>query len=399
MSKLLVLVLGFVLIGGAVCAQTGSQGSSGELVIYQGVNNIKSEGRAFQFAFAKGDKIVLKLSTEKDKNLKLVRFSKYGSPSTIWSNEKVSVVDQEFRIDEDGVYSFMLESGGLSSKDVTLTISRLAGSGGDYNPAWMKHHCYRKEEISYSVDTMLGYQEPVIRQKPLRVFSHYAYLNVPLFQFNKQILGQAGIHNSQAVGYFMGIGQHQIPGKAKFKCYTYSVSSVLGGAKHWAVADITVQAGAMFLSPAASFAANGAMGLIGPEPGSEPVQYFISTRESDLNTVKEIYSPHNDAKKIIGRFLDDVDAANEGDLRFLDKGKVTNLFVESAKPLSNCYFIMANPEYTQAKNVKLQGSAIFYAPIFRPVLADEILYNLSVETLSKTVVRHVETSTAQPIKL
>ncbi len=413
-KKILLLIVGLIglIYSGWAQAKIDREEGTGSLAngipVFQGQMAVTSAGYSLSYAFDKGDKVLIKFHTEKDKKLKSIVFKDlYGN--NLWQQTKISTADKEININKEGVYTFSLIAKGMGTRDVTLNIIRKTDKL--YNTAWMKYSKYTSSEVKYSVDSMIGYNEPVISQKLIKVFDKYKYQNVKLFSFHKQILGQAGIHNSQAKGYATGLKPELAPKTGKLKGYTYSLSSVLGGAKHWAIADITVTVGAMFLTPAAGFAAHGAMALIGPQPGNEPVQYFISSRKSDIDIVREIYSPHNDARKATNTGkdlissglntvgLDDagdavkgtkVKSYNEGHLDFNQKGKVTNMLVYSAKPPSYKWFIMANPEYTQAKNVKLEGSAIYYAPIYKNVNAKEYTYTVKTVPLEKITTKHTK---------
>lgn len=410
MKKLLLLltvITAFTFIGQAqakIDREEGSGNLADGIPVFQGQLKVTSTAYSLSYAFDKGDKVLIKFHTEKDKKLKSVIFKDlYGN--NLWQQTKISTADKEININKEGVYIFSLIAKGMGSRNVTLDVIRKTNKL--YNTAWMKYSTYTAAEVKYSVDSMVGYNEPVVTQKLLKVFDKYKYQNVKLFSFHKQILGQAGIHDSQAKGYPTGLKPELAPKSGKLKGYTYSLSSVLGGAKHWAIADIAVTTGAMFLTPAAGFAAHGAMALIGPQPGSEPVQYFISSRESDIKIVREIYSPHNDARKGTNAIKDGlgnliggdagkvvkgtkVKSYNEGHLDFNQKGKVTNMLIYSAKPPSNKWFIMANPEYTQAKNVKLEGSAIYYAPVYKNVNAKEYTYTVKTVPVEKTTTKYTK---------
>jgi hypothetical protein len=160
------------------------------------------------------------------------------------------------------------------------------------------------------------------------------------------------------------------------------------------------------------------MAIIGPQPGNEPVMYYISNRESDIDEVKEIFRPYNDGRKITNAYKEGIgnlvglvsdkgkDAVqdtkvkvkNEGDLDFNQKGKVTNLLMYSALPPVNKWFIMANPEYTQAKNVKMHGSAIYYAPTYKNVPAKEYFYELKTVPVEKSILEYSKSVTFGSIK-
>lgn len=419
MKQLLLVFIGvFGLSLTPMMAQAGDAESIDGIAVFQGNMKINSSGRKFSYAFDKGDKVIVKFSTEKEKNLKHVKITDYSGVKSLLSKTNVANGNYEVNIDKEGVYTIDFTAKGMGARVVNIDIVRQSGSRKLYNTAWMKYNSYTPKEVTYTVDSMIGYKEPVVTKKDIKIFNKYYYKNVEFSNIDKQLLGQYGVHKSQAASYPIGIDKAKIPQGAKFKSYTYSVSSKLGGAKHWVIADAAVTAGALFLSPAGAFAAHGAMGLIGPEPGNEPVQYFLSNRGSDIDIVKQIYSPTNNVKKgtnkakdtfgnIVGKVSSSAGNAikdskvreyNEGHLSYNQKGKVTNLFVASAKPPVAKYFIMANPERSQAKNTKLKMSAIYYAPTYRTVQADEMFYDANIQAIEKTKTDYSKTETYGTIK-
>lgn len=387
------------------------------IVVFQGEMKIRSTGRKFSFAFAKGDKVLLKCTTEKDKKLKYVCFTNIRG-SKLWEQYNPASFTKEINIKEEGVYTLELTAKGMGSRLATINIIRKPGITKDFNTAWMKNNTYKGNEVKYSIDSVVGYKEPVITQDTLKVFDKYLYKNIEMVNYENQILAQMGIHNSQAKPFKLGLNPTKVPKNAKLKGYTYSLSSVMGGKKHWVIADVTVSVGAMFLSPVGAFAAHGAMALIGPQPGNEPIQYFLTDHESDLKVVREIYSPHNTGRKVTNVYKDGVSEVvglfsgkakkavkgtkvheyNEGELHFNQKGKVTNMLIYSATPPSKELMILANPDYTHAKNVKLKGSAIYYAPVYKNVKAEEKLYQLNTVPVEKTTTKYTRETTYGSIK-
>ena len=425
-KKLLLLLIGITSIAFISNAQAkidregegGTLPADGSIFVFQGKQKIRSTGVKYSFAYAKGDKVVLKYTTNKNKKLKEVWFAN-AQGQKLWSQTKPTSLTKEFSINKEGVYTIGLFAKGMGARDTEIEIIRKQGSTKQYNTAWMVYKKYTPKEVKYTVDSMIGYKEPVITQDTFKVFDKYLYQNVELYSLSKQILGQAGIHNSQAKGYSMNIDPNKVPKSGKFKGYTYSLSSKIGGAKHWVIADVTVTVGALFLSPAGSFAAHGAMALIGPQPGNEPVQYFMSNRQSDIKIVREIYSPYNDGRKATNTVKDGIGSGlkaiglgkagnavkgtkvksyNEGHLSFNQKGKVTNLLMYSATAPKNKWFIMANPEYTQAKNVKLKGSAIYYAPTYKNLKVKEYFYDAKTTKLEKSKIQTSKTISYGSIK-
>ena len=216
----------------------------------------------------------------------------------------------------------------------------------------------------------------------------------------------------------MAINSSLVPKDAKFKCYNYSLNATLGGQKHWAIAELTSQIGgaaaSIFLTPAAGFAVHGSMALIGPSPNRAPVMYYMSNRESDIKTVGEMKSNTNKGKgavntvtggvsKVVGLFSGSaanavknatkIDTKGEGDLDFTQKGNVTNLFVTSAIPPTEKYFIMTNSYLAHAKNIHLSATALYYVPTFFTVKAQQEDYDLKTVQVQKEETKVTKTTT------
>lgn len=377
------------------------------IIVFQGVHTIDSDGRKYSFAYAAGDKVVLKYTTEKDKKLKEVWFAN-ADGKKLWQDDKPASQTKTFTIDKEGVYTFGLYAKGLGARLTEVEIIRKPGKQQAYNTAWMPFYSAKAEPVKYSVDSAVGYKQPVVEFENLKVFDRYLYKNVEFVEYKSQILAQMGIHNSQAKPFKLGIDESKVPKNAKLKGYTYSLSSVMGGKSHWAIADVTVTVGALFLSPAGAFAAHGAMAIIGPQPGNEPIQYFLTDHESDLKVIREIYSPHNVARGVTNVYKDGVGELaglfsgkakkavkgtkvhvyNEGQLHYSQKGKITNMLVFSATPPDKELMILANPDYTHAKNIKLKGSAIYYAPKYKTVKAKKYFYDLNKVTNPKSTIKY-----------
>ncbi len=394
-----------------------SQINNPDFTIFQGKNSIRKEGKTYEFATNKNDEIKISISVEKQKDIASIFLVDKNSNATIWKKGKVSSINEIIKIPEESVYSLILIVRG-GKKDVSISITRVSGKEKLYNPAWTQYNSISSENITYEVDSMIGYQAPVISYQDIRLFNKYMYQKVDVFDYNDQILGQGGIHNSQAKIKPLAINKSNIPDSAILKGYHYNVSSTIGGAKHWALADIGVSAASMVMSPTASFAAHGAMGLIGPQPGSEPIQYFMTNRESDLKVAQEIYSLYNSgreatnkAKDVIGDFAGHFSSSaeksvkgskvkeyNEGDMSFNEKGLVTNLSVTEARPPSAKYIIFGNPDIGQAKNLKLNAYALYYKPTYYTLNAEEQYFQALIQKLSKTKIKYTKTIQLGSIK-
>ena len=417
MIKNLFKIFGIMFCTIPILQNINGQINNPNFTIFQGKNSIKKDGKTYDFAMNKNDEIKITLSVEKEKDISSIRLIDKNSHVTVWEKGKVSSVNDIIKIPEESVYILEIIGRG-GKKDVSISLTRVSGKEKLYNPAWMQYSTITSENITYEVDTMIGYKEPVISYQDIRLFNKYMYQKVDIFDYNDQILGQGGIHNSQAKIKPLAINKSNIPDSAIFKGYHYNVSSTIGGAKHWALADIGVSAASMVMSPAASFAAHGAMGLIGPQPGSEPIQYFMTNRESDLKVAQEIYSLYNSGREatnkakdvfgnIAGHLSDDAKNAikgtkvkeyNEGDMSFNEKGLVTNLSVTEALPPSAKYILFGNPDIGQAKNLKLNAYALYYKPTYYTLKAEEQYFQALIQKLSKTKIKYTKTIHLRSIK-
>lgn len=374
--------------------------------IYQGEIKIEKEGRKFSFAFAQGDKISLKISTEKNKNLEDVVF---GSALNIsFHKEKISTINEEMTIPSDDVYTLIIKG----KKVVSLDIRRKPGNKATCNPAWEKVNSYQEEVVNYSVDSAVGYNPPIISLVNMRVFNKYYYQNVSLGKYQDQVKGNVTPDGNDVKVLSLGTCGSTLHG-ARLKCYTYSLNAVLGGQKHWEIAELAANIGGsaagIFLSPAAAFAIHGSMALIGPPPNKAPVMYYMTNDPNDISTLREIKNISNRAKKTYNQIsntitsglgINNKTAANiktEGDMHFTQKGNVTNLFVSSALPPSEKYFLMTNSYLAHAKNVKFNATAFFYAPSFYNVQAEEAYYQLKMVQLQKRDIKVNKTSIFQSI--
>lgn len=401
---------------------TKAQPAAEDIPVYQGNFELDKNGRSFSFAFAQGDKVLIKLQTGKKKQVRSVKLTTL-SGELVWSKDNSVSFDQEISLSREGVYTISIEKKGLFNQNIGLDIFRKPGAMADFNPAWTKHNRYIAENVSFKVDTAVGYQSAVQNEIEMKVFNKYYYQNISLYSYGDQVKGNLALDGNHVQGFPMAIDPNKVPKDAKFKCYTYSLSSVLGGQKHWEIARLASQIGgtaaSIFLTPAAGFAVHGAMALVGPAPNKAPVMYYMSNRQSDIKTVGEMKSNTGKAKdvantvtggvsKVVGLFSDDaaktvknateLDTKTEADLDFTQKGNVTNLFVNSAIPPTEKYFIMTNSYLMQAKNINLNATALYYVPSFFTVKAKEEVFNLKKAQTEKTERKVTKTTEYVSIK-
>ena len=412
MKKLcLIMCLGF-LATLVLHAQSVTEG----IPVFQGNIELDKDGRSFSYAFAQGDKVLLKVVTGKRKELRNIRITTL-SGDVVWSKENTPSFEEEISLSREGVYTLSVEKKGLFNQTIGLDIFRKPGAVADYNPAWTKHNRYKAEVVSFKVDTAVGYESAVQNEIDLKVFNKYLFQNISLYNFKDQVKGNLALDGNHVQGFPMGIDPNKVPKGAKFKCYTYSLNSVLGGQKHWAIAELAGQIGgtaaSIFLTPAAGFAVHGAMALVGPAPNKAPVMYYMSNRHSDIKTIGEMKSNTGKAKGAVNTYTNavssviglvnkdagkavknatELDTKTEADLDYTQKGNITNLFVNSAIPPTEKYFIMTNSYLMHAKNIHLSATAMYYVPSFLTVKAKEEVFNLKKEQIEKTETKFSKTT-------
>ena len=379
--------------------------------LFTGEKKIKSKPTEYTFFFSKGDKLNIQCQTENGKELGKASI-RSNKGFTVYEKTKFSSLNDVVNIPQDGIYTVSFKAKGMGNRDSKYSIGRNPGSS-DRNIAFTKNNHYSKQLITFSIDSMIGYKEPEKSVVDFTIFDKYYYQEVPVISKSKQLLAQMGVHNSQAASYKIAVDKTKIPSNAKLKTYTYEFSSVLGGAKHWKIADYSTQAlsvvASAVLTPAAGFAISGTMAAIGPRPGSEPSQYFMSYKADDIATVKKIYSfdktqreARNAGATIVngvsnlvgqGNVARKIHVPSENDLSFNEKGKVTRMCIAQAKEPSASYFIMANPENTQAKNTKLKATAIYYAPGYKKIQAEQRAYYIKTIPVEKKVNKYTSSYT------
>ncbi len=396
----------------AICLLLTKGLFANDIPVYQGFVKLDKDGRSMSYAFAAGDKVLIKVGTEKKKELRVAELKSLNG-DVVWNRTNTASFEEEISISHAGIYTFTFDKKGLFSQDVSIDIFRKEGSVANHNPAWRKHNTYSTENISFKVDSAVGYQSAVYNMIDFRLFNKYYYQNIRLYNFKDQVKGNLALDGNHVQGFPMALKSELIPKDAKFKCYNYSLNSVLGGQQHWKIAELTSQIGgaaaSIFLTPAAGFAVHGAMALVGPAPNKAPVMYYMSNRHSDIKTVGELKSNLNAAAKATntvtgaiatgvgfisgsaGRKIENatkVDTKNEGDLDFTQKGNVTNLFVTSAIPPTEKYFIMTNSYLAHAKNIHLSATALYYFPTFFNVKAQEEEYKLETVQIEKNETKY-----------
>lgn len=377
-----------------------------KFTLYEGNLIVRNGGYELTYALPAGDEIILSLSTVKDKKLKEVKVESLNGTESLFDRRNATPFDGErLRISKDGVYRFFFKAGGFANRLSHIKIERVPGADETkyFNSAWEYEAHYDSTLVEYQTDSLTGYAEPVLSQTELKVFNKYVYQTQTFMKEHKQLLGRMGVHNSQSKTYtFVKPTPPNIPGVG-LKHISYVVSSKIGGAKHWQAASIGTTIAATFMNPAAGLAANQAMQMMGPEPGGEPTRYYFSTNPEDGKTIHRMLSPKDNAKqaaRVVGNWLEgavkDVTGQNTHIASDVDKyelkavyhsGSVTSLYSVTERLPDKGYLTLGNFANATAKNTDVIFNAIWFAPVYSTVLAEQRHIDITTVPVNRSQIK------------
>ena len=356
--------------------------------VFKGKIDVKNKYHLLQFAFHKGDVVVIDIETDKRKLSKITLADQ--EENILTKKEKFKKLsNREVTIPETGVYDFRISGRGFAKRATTISISRKNDQDGLelFNPAFVKETLYDTTEVAYKCDTVIGDLPPVFEDTTLEVFDKYIYENREIIDESFQLKGNLASGHTKHYNF-------KIPDPAegeKMKSYTYTMTSTPGGAKHWSLASAGASVGGMFINPAAGYAMNHMMGMMGPQAGGEPTMFIFSQEESDADVIRKMTDSKGNIKNAVGGFLNDATGGAVGEKE--DYGsqlegiyqftKSTNHYGQHLHLMDEGTIILANTDPHKAKNVNLNMGAIFYAPLFRTVKAEEKVINPEIKELDK----------------
>ncbi|PWE00654.1 hypothetical protein [Marinilabilia rubra] len=345
--------------------------------VFKGRIQVSNTTHFLQYAFHKGDVVVLDVKTEKRK-LDFIKFLDQDG-NVLGKKESFEELEGfEVQIPETGVYDFQIKGRGLSSRDTRVNISRKPGKSGKelFNPAFVKETVYDTTEVTYACDTVVGNLPAKFEEVELSVFDKYLYETRDFVDESFQLKGNLANDYSRHFNYKVA---KEIDG-VKMKSFTYTITSKVGGAKHWKLASIGTSVGTMFVNPAAGYALNHMMGMMGPQAGGEPTMVAFSKNESDAAVIKKMADGKNRAKSAVSGLLNTVSGGAVGEKAEDTSGELKGVYqLSNATTHSGQHYglmedgtiILTNADPHKAKNVRLNISGIYYAPLYRKVKAKE----------------------------
>ncbi len=362
-----------------------------KVMVFDGSVVLVEKEFTLTYAFAKGDEIELDISTKKDKKIKEIIVSPLEGKPLFKGRDVVPFLGKKIKIDKEGIYRFFFKTGTFGNRKSHITIKRIPASDSTrfFNTAWEYISLYDTATVNYQIDSLIGYQEPIITQQTLKVFNKYVYQSKTFLNEHKQVLGRYGIHNSQSKCYSYKLPELPSIEGIQLKYITYNIQSVLGGAKHWKAANIGATLAGTIMSPVAGFATNQAMNIIGPEPGGEPIRYLFTSNIEDAKTIHNSISGGKDVTEI-GKAL--LSGLTGKDLMgkpvtlksATERGSTTNLYNASWTLRPQGYLVLFNLARTKAKNTDVIFNAVYYAPMYNNVLAEKRQININSITLDKS---------------
>jgi hypothetical protein len=341
------------------------------------------------YAFHKGDVMVLDIKTEKRK-LGEVHVADQDGKILMKKEGIEKLSNQEITIPETGVYEVRIKGRGLASRTTSVSISRKKGGNSPdlFNPAFVMETFYDTTEVAYKCDTVVGNLPDQFEEVELEVFDKYIYQNKNLVDESFQLKGNIASDYTRHFNYKVP----EPPEGQKLKSYSYTMTSKAGGAKHWDLAKIGTSVGGMFVNPAAGYAMNHMMGMMGPQAGGEPTVFAFSKEESDAAVIKKMTDGKGAIKDGVSGFINDVTGGAAGeekknysaDLKALYQfSKSTTHYGQHLNFMEEGTMILSNADPHKAKNVNLNMSCIFYGPLYRKVKAEEKIVLPEIKELDK----------------
>lgn len=374
-----------------VCLFLFALGVSAQQVqtIFHGYIEITNDTHVFQFGLHKGDLVIVDLETDKRKIDQFEVVTK--KTKVVARRSKIEELEgYKFRVPESSVYDFKFTGRGLARRNALVTIKREAGKEGPalMNPAFFKETRYDTTEIVYECDTVIGILPAVTGEVELELFDRYVYQTKEFLNESFQLKGSLSDDYERHFTY-------KVPEPAEgleHKGFSYTVTSKMGGEKHWKIAKIGVSVGAMFVNPALGFASEHYMDLMGPQPGGEPSLLMFSSHEGDVAVVREMLNARatlqNKGSELLhtlsGGHLGKSDAGSRGEFQGLfQMGAVTAQYGLHYNSLKECTLILGNYDPAKAKNVKLSLAAIQSAPLYRKVRSEQKVVKPELKKLKK----------------
>ena len=235
------------------------------------------------YGIHENDKVILSLSTKKDKPIREIVIKLNGK--VLFSGTNVSPTkDIEFTATETNFLNFYF----YGKKPIDIKIERIPSSEENilFNPSIYQYKHYDTSYVEYEIDSVIGYDE-IRTPKEFRVIASAEYESVELKT------EQLTLKGGDKKGYIFTKPEKlkkTDDKEMKLMGYQVMITSEAGADKMWKNIGIGVDVACLAMSlflpaggTAAGLAVNQAFEMIGPQDGGEPVYYIITNTQKDLD--------------------------------------------------------------------------------------------------------------------
>lgn len=249
------------------------------------------------YGFKKGDKIRLSLSTNKRKEIDLLKIL-VGNNQVYIQKDFVPNNPIELTISETNFVHFIFE-GPLFGRDVFLKLERIPSSDADiyFNTALGVQKTYVKSNEVFEIDSIVGYEKPENKPNSFRVVDDVSYESKKIDEKKHRMKGggnkgiliqkpQDTIREPNKISVFIG--------------YQVMITSAAAEDKMWKYIESGIDVGTLALSlalpvagTAGGLAINTMFEMIGPQKNGEPVYYAIMQGQTELDLFLKNKNPNS----------------------------------------------------------------------------------------------------------
>ncbi len=277
-NKILIILI--VLLNFSISAQDTI------LLADRDIKPTKDNPVSLHYGVHKGDKIIINLSTKRDKSIDYVEIGLAGDP-IIDKADVDPTKPIEFTVTETNFLNFKFYSNFLG-QNISVKIERIPQSNDSkfFNPSIYKYKKYDTSYVTYEIDSVIDYEE-IRTPKTFKVIKSAEYESVELKEQKVNLKG------GSKKGYLFTKPKELIKTdykEMKFLGYQVMIFSQAGGKSMWKYIGLGVDVGCLCMSlafPAAGTAAGlgvqTAFEMVGPQEGGEPVYYIITNDKKELD--------------------------------------------------------------------------------------------------------------------
>lgn len=327
-------------------------------------------GLTLKYGFVKGDIIILNYKVLDEKGIKEVKVRTLSGDKLLYHSEgKVMGTVYQYEMLKDDILYFFFRAPRLKNREVNIEIQRIPVSKATANidMKYTTKTITDEYEMDYVTYEKTKTEKTVVDHK-FKMFDKYVMQDIPVLTEEFQLKAIVDYNNSKRDF------RYRLPNPptndSELYKVSYSFTSVIGGEKHWNIVKtalpVTVGLATSFLLTPAGGAAVGctvdmALESFGPREGGEPTLVFVAP-QSEMNVLNKV-TDRDQLFKIINNGSGDTYGA-----------VMTGFFASERLDGNGESLYFQNIDILKAKNLKINVSATYYAPLFKPVIAKEHIY-------------------------